>query len=128
MFANIKRKKLKTKKTDYRKSADAPADYDISKLTKDERQFNALARPDLVVIVPRYTLICELIEPASGEQKQRTNYLASIAESDLTSAFRREQFWRGVDIKLSRLKLAPEIEQAARAKINKRVPRPIENQ
>jgi hypothetical protein len=128
MFANIKRKKLKIRKTDYRKSVDAPLDYDISKLTRDERKSNALARSDLIVIVPRYTLICEMIEPANAEHKSKTNYLASIAESNLTSAFWREQFWRGVDIKLSGLKLAPEIERAARAKINNRIPRPIENQ
>ncbi len=88
----------------------------------------ALARPDLLVIVPRYTLICEMIEPANAEHKQRTNYLASIAENDLARAFCREQFWRGVDIKLRRLKLAPDVERIARAKINKTVPRPTENQ
>jgi hypothetical protein len=128
MFANIKRKKLKVKKADYQKSAGAPVDYDIVNLTKDERKFMALARPDLIVIVPRYTLICELIEPANAEHKQRTNYLAAIAESDLTNAFWREQFWRVIDKNFKRLKLAPEIERAARAKINKSVPRVIENQ
>jgi hypothetical protein len=128
MFANIKRKKLKIKKTDYQYTP-LMSSLDFGKLTKDERKFKALARPDLIVIVPRYTLICELIEPANAEHKQRTNYLASIAESDLTLAYRREQFWRVIDIKLSRLKLALEIERAARAKINKSVPRPpIENQ
>ncbi len=127
MFANIKRKKLKIKKTDYQYTPKMSS-LDFGKLSKAERKFMALARSDLVVIVPRYTLICELIEPANAEHKQRTNYLASIAESDLTSAFCREKFWRVIDIKLSRLKLALEIERAARAKINKRVPRPIENQ
>jgi hypothetical protein len=129
MFANIKRKKLKITKRDYRKSADAPIDYFLFELTKDERKFMALARPDWVVIIPRFTLICELIEPANAEHKQRTNYLASISEKDLTLAYRREQFWRVIDKKLSRLKLAPEVESTARAKINKSVPRPpIENQ
>jgi hypothetical protein len=132
MFANIKRKKLKVKKRDYHKTADAPLDYDIVYLTKDELRFMALARPDLVVIVPRYTLICELIEPANAEHKQRTKYLASIAEDDLTSELTnvvwRERFWEIIDIKLSPLKLAPDVEQTARAKINKTVPRPTENE
>jgi hypothetical protein len=126
MFANIKRKKLKIKKTDYQNTP-AMSSLDFGKLTKDERKFKALARPDLVVIVPRFTLICELIEPATAEQKQRTKYLASIAESDLTSALSnaicRKQFWDIIDMKLRRLKLAPEIERAARAKINNRIPR-----
>jgi hypothetical protein len=128
MFANIKRKKLKITKTDYQKSADAPVDYFIVNLTQDERKLIALARPDLIVIVPRHTLICELIEPANAEHKQRTNYLASISESDLTLGYRRVRFWRKVDKKLKRLNLAPEVERTARAKINKSVPHPIENQ
>jgi hypothetical protein len=128
MFANIKRKKLKIKKTDY-KYTPLMSSLDFGKLSKAERKFMALARQDLIVIVPRYTLICELIEPANAEHKQRTNYLASISEKDLTLAYRREQFWRVIDIKLSRLKLALEIERVARAKINKSVPRPpIETQ
>jgi hypothetical protein len=128
MFANIKRKKLKIKKTDYQYTP-LMSSLDFGKLSKDERKFKALTRSDLVVIVPRYTLICEMIEPANAEHKQRANYLASIAESDLTLAYRREQFWKKIDKKLSRLKLALEIERAARAKINKSVPRPpIENQ
>ncbi len=127
MFANIKRKKLKVKKTDYQEAAGA-TDYFISQLTKDELRFWALARPDWVAIVPRFTLICELIEPANAEHKQRTKYLASIAEDILTKAFWREQFWLKIDRKLKRLKLAPDVEQTARAKINKSVPRPpIEN-
>ncbi len=99
---------------------------DLGKLTKGERRFMALARPDLVVIVPRYTLICEMIEPANAEHKQRANYLAAIAESDLTNAICREQFWRKFDIGLKRLKVAPEIERTARAKISFRIPRPTE--
>jgi hypothetical protein len=96
MFANIKRKKLKILKRDYRQ---------------------------------RYTLICELIEPANAEHKQRTKYLASIAEDILTDGFWREQFWLKIDSKLKRLKVSPEVERTARAKINKSVPRPsIENQ
>jgi hypothetical protein len=128
MFANIKRKKLKITKRDYQKSADAPVDYFIVNLTQDERKLIALARPDLIVVVPRHTLICELIEPANAEHKQRTNYLASISESDLTLGYRRVRFWRKVDTKLKRLKVSPEVERTARAKINKSVPHPIENQ
>jgi hypothetical protein len=55
-------------------------------------------------------------------------YLASIAEDILTDGFWREQFWRKIDAKLKRLKVSPEVERAARAKINNRIPRPIENQ
>ncbi len=127
MFANIKRKKLKIKKTDYQNTPDMSS-LDFGVLTKDERKFTALARPDLIVIVPRFTLVCELIEPANAEHKQRANYLASIAEDNLTVAYRRKEFWGIVDTKLKRLKLSPEIESKARAKINKSVPRPpIEN-
>jgi hypothetical protein len=125
MFANIKRKKLKIKKDDYRNTSKMSS-LDLGKLTKDERRFMALARPDLVVIIPRYTLVCEMIEPANAEHKQRTNYLASIAENDLANAICREQFWRKFDIELKRLKVAAGVERTARAKINNRIPRPAE--
>lgn len=125
MFANIKRKKLKIKKDDYQNTSKMSS-LDLGKLTKGERRFMALARPDLVVIVPRYTLICEMIEPANADRKQRTNYLASIAENDLTNAICREQFWRKFDIELKRLKVAAGVERTARAKINNRIPRPAE--
>jgi hypothetical protein len=125
MFANIKRKKLKIKKDDYRNTSKMSS-LDLVNLPKDERRFMALARPDLVVIVPRFTLVCEMIEPANADRKQRTNYLASIAENDLANAICREQFWRKIDIELKRLKVAPEVERIARAKINNRIVRPTE--
>ncbi len=124
MFANIKRKKLKIKKTDYQNTSKMSS-LDFGDLTKDDRRFRALTRPDLVVIIPRYTLICDMIKPANAEHKSRTYYLASIENNDLTNAIRRENFWRKIDIKIKRLKLSPEIERTARAKINKSVPRPI---
>jgi hypothetical protein len=124
MFANIKRKKLKVKKTDYRKAVGVAPAYDIGKLTKDELRFTALARPNLVVTVRRFTLVCELIEPANADRKQRTIYLASITEEKLTTVLYREKFWQNIDEKLKRLKLSPDVERTARAKINKCVPRP----
>jgi hypothetical protein len=125
MFANIKRKKLKIKKDDYKNTSLMSSLY-LGKMPKDERRFMALARPDLVVIVQRYTLICEMIRPATAEHKQRAHYLASIAENDVKNIFSREQFWRKIDIELKRLKVAPEVERTARAKINNRIPRPTE--
>ncbi len=125
MFANIKRKKLKIKKDDYQNTPLMSSLY-LGKLTKDDRRFMALARPDLVVIIQRYTLICEMIEPANAEHKQRANYLAAIAENDLKNIFSREQFWRKIDTELKRLNLAAGVERTARAKINNRIPRPTE--
>lgn len=129
MWDRIRRKKLKLQRKDYVQISGSPyADFDY--MTKEVRKFLALGRPDLVKAFPRYSLVCELIESYRKGKKnlQRTIYVASIAEENLDSHFSRERFWKSVDYKLKKLKLAPRDENKIRRSINKRVRCPTERQ
>lgn len=64
-------------------------------------------------------------DKVSGQVRSEfVGYLATIKESLCDMPVAQERFWREVNIKLSRLSLAPDDEQHLREKLLAKVPRP----
>jgi hypothetical protein len=76
-----------------------------------------------------YSLKVEIIESyrnvVTGEPRNRfVAYLGTINEQGCSNKVLQEKFWRGVDKRLSDLRLAASDEQLIREKLLARIPRP----
>jgi hypothetical protein len=130
MFVKFRRRKQKIQRGDIRVSSKGeyidPAHYNKEKLI-------ALAVTHKnIIIVPRYVLICELVESYRNENKQPRQrtiaYLAAIEEKEIKNPLKRDLYWLKIDNILKRLNLNQTDEAKIRQSINEQVPRPSEKE